>query len=327
MNQDLFVSVAAVLNNDADVVDVFVREVSSALSQQFLHYEIVLIDNASEDQTSFVVATLMRSVANVRSVRLARRLNSETAVLAAIDTSIGDYLILMDPVTDPPSEVIAMLSIAKEGSDVVIGVQNSFDQNGVLERLIGRPIDHWTKAVLGFDVPSGATGFMVMSRYAVNSIARIRSKSRNLRYFVSFIGLRHKYVSYEPICRRPSASRRPSVIKRARANIDAVFSNSAVPLRLVSQIGFIAAFVSLISGVYVIAVALFRRHVVEGWVTTNLFSSTMFFCLFLLLGVMSEYVVRILRETREIPLYFVESESHSLRTDNTGADSDRLNVV
>jgi hypothetical protein len=50
----------------------------------------------------------------------------------------------------------------------------------------------------------------------------------------------------------------------------------------------------------------------------------MFFCLFILLGVLSEYVYRIMVETRDLPLYFVESEGHSVLT---GTDLEKVNVV
>ena len=101
-------------------------------------------------------------------------------------------------------------------------------------------------------------------------------------------------------------------------------ANSPHPLRIASTLGLIAGFINLLYITYIIGVYLFKDHVAEGWVTTNFQSAVMFFFIFIILIVLSEYVGRILDETRHRPLYYVVDE---LNSSVSVANKDRRNVV
>jgi len=75
-------------------------------------------------------------------------------------------------------------------------------------------------------------------------------------------------------------------------------------------------------------VTLVKHQIQEGWLTTNVMSTLMFFFLFLILTVLSEYIARILEETKERPLYFIDYEVDSpVMSYKQETNNDRLNVV
>ena len=103
-----------------------------------------------------------------------------------------------------------------------------------------------------------------------------------------------------------------------------VISYSTQPLRWVSWLGLLASGLNLLYMVYVLATYLLRSRVAEGWTTLSLQASGMFFLLFLCLSVLSEYVGRILEESRDRPLYHVLEERNS---NVLLANRDRTNIV
>ena len=105
---------------------------------------------------------------------------------------------------------------------------------------------------------------------------------------------------------------------------DILVSNSAVPLRFASLLGVLASLGNLSYLVYILVVSLLKSHLAEGWLTTSLTNTTMFLAMFLILTIVSEYIARILDETKDQPLYFVESETNSVVS---STNEERLNVV
>jgi hypothetical protein len=82
-------------------------------------------------------------------------------------------------------------------------------------------------------------------------------------------------------------------------------------LRFASLLGLVASAANVVYLFYILVVSLIKQRIAEGWITTSLTHTTMFLMLFLILSILSEYIARILDETKEQPLYFVEFETNS----------------
>lgn len=105
-------------------------------------------------------------------------------------------------------------------------------------------------------------------------------------------------------------------------------SHSARPLRWTAWLGLLACSINLIYFGYIFVVTLVKQRIAEGWLTTNVMSTLMFFFLFLMLAVLAEYVSRILEETKDQPLYFVDYELDSpVMSYKKDEGEDRLNIV
>ncbi len=97
-----------------------------------------------------------------------------------------------------------------------------------------------------------------------------------------------------------------------------------MPLRFAAVVGALASFINLIFLGYVFTVSLIKKQITEGWITTSVMSATMFFLMFVILTIMSEYIARILTESKDQPLYFI-AEEHNSTVLAPGVD--RKNVV
>src|SRR5437763_16192656 len=101
-SSDYFVSVVAPLYDDAPLVGEFVRDVIEVLAANYANYELVLIDDGSRDGTAAAVLPCLTRYKCLRLIRLTRHFGTEVALAAGLDAVIGDFVVLMDPATDPP---------------------------------------------------------------------------------------------------------------------------------------------------------------------------------------------------------------------------------
>jgi len=325
VDSDTLVTVAAVLDNDKEILSDFLRETAAVLGKHYTHHEILLVDNGSSDGAAQEVQMLQSSVPNVRLIRLSRRYESEMALAAALDNSIGDYVVLMDPRADPPAMIPEMVERAASGFDVVIGQSRSGQQGPWFRRLESRIFYRIASAVLGCELRPNTSIFRVFSRQVVNSITRVRNKNRSLKYLNALVGFRQMHLEYDPVRKKGDAVK--PFRQSASQALDLIVTNSALPLRAAVLIATIASILNLAYFGYILVVSLVKDKVAEGWITTNVTHTAMFLMLFIVLMILVEYVARIIEEIQDRPLYFIEYETNSTVTSYKKAMAEKLNIV
>lgn len=319
---DVFISVVAPLSDDADVIGPFVREVAAILEGHYTNYEIVLVDDGSRDETPIRVAELLRETRCVRYIRLARRFGAEAAIAAGLDSVIGDFTVVMQPATDPPKLIPELVAKARAGRGVVLAVRADRASEPAWASAGSRLFWWFGRRFLDVPVPRGATYFQCLSRSTVNALTRIKDKYRSLRLLAAGVAA-FETLDYEPL-RRRSKTRTRGLLESLDLAVGLIISQSTRPLRFVSLLGLLAGFLDVAYAGYVVAVYLIKSDVAPGWTTTSLQLSGMFFLLFVILAVLSEYVGRVLEESRDRPLYHAVEERNS---NVMVRDVDRRNIV
>ncbi len=319
---DCFVSLIAPLQDDAALVRPFVEEVGQLLEDHYTHYEIVLVDDGSRDETVRRVNELLGEQRHVRLIRLTRSFGQEVAISAGLDTVIGDFVVVMLPGVDPPALVPELVERCRGGADIVYGVRRTRVGEPWSSRLGARLFYGLANRVLQLGIKQNATHFRVMSRRAVNALVQLRDRARFLRTLSASVGLDTEAVEYDPAIRRDRARQR-TLREGVRLAVNIVVTNSNQPLRLMSLFGLSVALLNLLYMGYIVAIFVLKEQVAEGWVTQSMQNAVMYLCLFLILTVLCEYVGRVLDEVKGRPLYYVAEERQS---SVAGSDEQR-NVV
>lgn len=320
---DCFVSVVAPLSDDADIAEAFVLETADVLKRTYANYELVLVDDGSRDDTVARVAALLSRVDCIRLIPLSRPFGIEVAISAGLDSAIGDYVVVALPDSDPPALIPQMVERSRSGHRTIVGVKRTRGEEGPLMQL-GAKLFYWyCNTKLRLAIPENSTYFRVLSRQAVNAITQIRDRARFLRVFSSEVGFAAERFEYDAVPRR-SRPRRRSLFDAAGLAIGIVVANSTHPLRAVSWLGLFLSMLNLLYMGYIAAVYLLKENVAEGWTTLSLQNAVMFFCLFLFVTVLCEYIGRILGELRSRPHYFTLEEKNS---SVVIANEDRKNVT
>ncbi|TFB74348.1 glycosyltransferase [Cryobacterium glaciale] len=318
---DIFVSLVAVVDESTTDVGFFVRSLSDELALRYSNYEILLIDNGLVPSELQTVRTVLRELACIRVLRLSRLFSLDSAVFAGLESAIGDYLIVVTPGHDPISVIPDIIDLlAGTGTDIVQGI-SSVARRGTWSSRVGRRFFYWyNRKFLHVEIPSRATHLTGLTRRAVNTLTATSRSHRYLRHLIRHVGYGIADLHYEPIC---GAAAKRSVRSGYLQAVEMISSYSTHPLRVVTVMGSVAALFNLFYAIYVLTVSFFVGGVVQGWTTTSLQLSIMFFIISIVLAVQSEYLGRILTETRREPSYVIMEE---LESETLISDMQRRNV-
>jgi glycosyltransferase involved in cell wall biosynthesis len=314
---DAIVTVVACTADDASVLPDFVAAAVSVLSHNFANFELILVDDHSTDNTPAVVDELLKAHPGLRFIRLARRSGEEIAAAAGLEASVGDYIAVMRARRDPPEDVPPMVHLAAANGGSVLGTTTDAPSRGLMFRLLRGAFYRALNALTRAGIPAESSGFCALTRAAVNTISRARSKRRHLRMLACTAGYPVTCYNYRP--RTGGTDRDLRTLGDAfREALALVVANSRTPLRLVSSLGIFAGSFNLLYVLYVLGIYLFKKEVAPGWATLSLQIAAMFFFVFLILVSLSEYVMQILEESQDNPLYNVEADRTSLVTAGSG---------
>ena len=313
---EMVITVAApVTSRDVPILETFLQDTIAVMGARFRYWEVLLVDHGAADGVVQAVEALQRRLPNIRLVRLSRAHDEEVAMLAALECSIGDFVVLMDPDRDPPQRIPDLIAACATGYDAVIGTTVDKGPRSFLRRWASRRFYALLGSLTGHRIDPGATNFRAFSRRIVNSLVRIRERNPYLKYLTEYVGYRQTMMPYVRIDRsgRPQD---PGWIGLINQAISVIVANSNKPLRWVALTGLAASGFTLVYGLAALTIGLLRGRVDEvsaaqGWASTNVFNAAMFFLLFAMMAVLSEYVQKILEESRQRPLYYVAYESNS----------------
>lgn len=296
------ISVTAPVLNEEEILATFYGRVRDALDGH--DWELVLVDDGSTDSTPQLLGELAAEDERVRVVRLSRNFGYQSAVIAGLDHCRGDVVVTIDAdLQDPPELILEMLERWSQGSDVVYAVRRERVGESRLKLLTAR----WFSAVFTrlaeLDIPTNAGDYRLLDRRVVNSLLRMRERSRFMRGLTVWVGYTQSSVLYERDARYAGETRyRWRTL--LRISLDAISSFSHVPLQIATLMGFAVSFFAFLGIPYVIVSRIFDLYV-EGL-------STVLFAILLLggiqlitLGIIGEYVSRIYDEVKRRPLYLV----------------------
>lgn len=307
MLQDAIVSVIVVTQNDEDIIGDRLKKINKELFKLDVDYEILVVDNNSEDDTIQEIRKLGKTIPYIRTLRLSKQYDKEIALTAGLDNCIGDYAILFNIYLDPPEMLQVLVNKLLEDYDVIIGrPSKDIVKYGLLSRLFLK----LTAKISTHGFYYSQDYLIALNRKAINSITRTRRKSRNFNYINYLIGFKKCSVEYKPLKTFRYKLKTENFPELFLNVADVIISNSFRPIRILSFLGTAASilFLAYVFLISLIAIFFDKRIAPQGWISISAVIGTMFFLLFSLLTLISEYVIRILNESRNEPLYFIADE-------------------
>ena len=324
MPAESLISVVAPLEGEGGAaVEAFVAETIEQLRAIVTHYEIILVDDGTSDDTRERVAALLKRYDFVRFLRLSRHFGEETAIAAGLDAAIGDYVIVMLPNMDPPALIPRFFErVRSNETDLVYGVRLHRKNEPLWYRSGAAVFYGYVNGVLKAGMPKDSTQFRCMTRQVVNAITKIRDPDAYLRTLTSYVGFRKEPLPYAPINRngRPIARPLADTLHLLRS---ITIDYSTQPLRFVAWLGvFLAlAFAGLTGWQFFVGRADPSR---ARDIDPVLFViSIQFLIVTLVLAAIAAYVASVSRRTRPRPSYYVQDE----QTSSVLLSESRRNVV
>ena len=300
-------SVVVPVKNEEDGILPFVERVGAILDSIAGNdgWEILFIDDGSADATLGAIIAANQRDPRVRALSLSRNFGKEAALSAGLDHARGNAVIPMDvDMQDPPEVLPEMVAKWRDGYEMVFGVRRCRDSDPLPKRLTASLYYRAHNWVAHDKIPENAGDFRLMDRRVVDVVRALPERNRFMKGLFAWAGFRQASVEYDRAERETGATKF-NYWKLWTLALDGITSASTVPLRIWSYVGALTALLALgYAGLLAVQTMIFGNPV-PGY------ASIMVSVLFLggvqliSLGVLGEYVGRILTETKQRPLYVV----------------------
>ena len=268
-------------------------------------FEILFVDDGSTDTTLEVIRKAHAADPRVRGLSLSRNFGKEAALTAGLDVARGLGVVPLDvDLQDPPEALPKMIAKWREGNDVVYGVRDNRETDSLPKRLTADLYYRAHNWLSSDKIPEHAGDFRLLDRRVVEVIRRMPERNRFMKGLFAWAGFKQAAVSYH---------REERTVGRTKYNywklwtlaIDGITSASTVPLRIWSYLGAFVALGALGYAIFIIIRTLTSGIEVPGYASMMVAVLFLGGLQLLSLGVLGEYVGRILTETKGRPLYVV----------------------
>jgi len=300
-------SIIVPVKDEQEAVGPFVDRVGPILDRLLTGgtWEILFVDDGSEDGTMAAIMAAHHRDPRVRALSLSRNFGKEAALSAGLDFAEGEAVIPIDvDLQDPPEVIGDMLAKWHEGYEVVYGVRRNRTSDSLPKRLTADLYYRAHNYLSSDKIPEHAGDFRLLDRRVVDVIRKMPERNRFMKGLFAWSGFKQAAVEYDRAAREVGTTKF-RYWKLWTLALDGITSASTMPLRIWSYIGLVIAFFSLVYAVYVILRTTLFGIDVPGY--PSMMVAILFFggLQLISLGVVGEYVGRILIETKQRPLYVV----------------------
>lgn len=298
-------------------------EIAGALGS----YEIIFVDDGSTDGTLGEIRALAERHAFVRYVAFSRNFGHQAALRAGLRHAHGAAVVVMDcDFEHPPETVPALVEHWRGGAKVVVTRR---EDGGVpaSKRLTSRLFYRLLDAIGDVRIEPGSADFFLLDRSAVDAVNAFEDQDLFLRGLVRWLGMPMATVAYSQGQRREGESKF-TLRRMIDFAITGIIGHSVRPLRYAIHLALIFAAIGVLLVIYSIVSFLWIDHTVVGWTSLMSAIALLGAAQLLVLGIIGEYVGRILRETRGWPVYIVaETEAGRGRPAEPASADVRLHRV
>ncbi|HQU09175.1 MAG: glycosyl transferase [Burkholderiales bacterium 21-58-4] len=303
----IFLSVVLVARNSAQELPAILTQASSLLATLVSDYELIVVDNASEDPSLSVLKKLTSEdgLPNIQVYALTQELEANAASWVGVENALGDFIAVIDPLIDDINFLPNMIDQAVSGADVVFASNKQKPKTSLAYRACAAVFNSLYKWFNGIDLAKEAPQYKILSKRVVNFILQHPMPHLTYRYLPASGGFQKINLSYSAT---PLAPKRASLNESIDRGIRLLVSTTRAPMRIVTTLSLFGGVANIVYSVYVIIIALVKKNVAPGWVTLSLQQSGMFFLISLVLLVLGEYILHMASISNEGPLYHVANE-------------------
>ena len=268
--------------------------------------EVVYVDDGSRDDSYAVARSLPASGLDVQVVALSRNFGKEAALMAGLDHARRGAVLFMDADGQHPPALIDRLvgHWLDDGYDVVYTAKAHRANESALRRLGGKGFYALINWGARTKIPEDASDFRLLSPRATAALRQLPERNRFFKGLATWIGFRQLRVDYEPAERAHGATSW-SYMSLLGLSVEGLTSFSVAPLRVASLLGMLLAASALVFGAWMLIEAFVDAHPVPGYPSLIVSIMVIGGVQLLMIGIMGEYLGKILSEIKERPVYFV----------------------
>ncbi len=291
--------------NECESVEVFHKAVLSAFENCGYAYEIVYIDDGSQDSTLFQLKKLFKAQScPTKVVSFSRNFGKESGIYAGLEHASGEYICIIDAdLQQRPEIVLDMVNILDEKPeyDMVAAYQDGRTEGRVIS-FFKRRFYRIINKLANVNLKSDASDFRTMRRSVAESILSLGEYHRFSKGIFAWVGYNTCYIPYKA-CQRAAGKSKWGFRKLMNYAVDGIIGYTTKPLRMATFLGTMTAFASLAYLIVVVLQKLIAGIAIPGYATIIVLILFLGGMQLLCIGVIGEYVGRTFEQSKDRPIY------------------------
>jgi len=277
-------------------------------------FEILFINDGSTDNTAAVLDRLAATDTRIRAIHFSRNFGHMAALTAGLDHARADgAVICLDADGQhPPELIVDMVQTWRDGADIVQAVRKSTRGEGPVKRATSKGFYALMNWLSDTELKPGAADFRLLDAEVVAALKQLPERERFVRGLVSWVGFRTSYIEFTAPARIDGATKY-TLLKMIALAASGITSFSVRPLRLSLLLAFILVLFAGAYGAFALFAYAAGMPISAGWTSlilvVVLLSSVQLTCV----GILSEYMARVMTEVKQRPVYVIRKDSSSRR--------------
>ena len=293
--------------NEQQVLPLFLEKIQPLFADERYAWELLLIDDGSDDQTLSVMQQAHARDARINYIELSRNFGKESALLAGLDYVTGDAVVIMDADLQHPVSVIPDLLLKwEEGYDDVYARRISRGKESWVRKILTKWYYALLQASSETNVYPNVGDFRLLDRSCIDALCAMRETDRYTKGMYAYIGFRKTFVDFVQDERAAGVSKW-NFWQLMRLGVDGILSSSIKPLQIATKIGAVVSFAAFVYMIYVFFKALIYDDPVRGFPTLIIVILFLGGLQLLSIGLLGEYLGRIFHEAKRRPSYFIRT--------------------
>ena len=298
-------SVVIPVYNESTLIEELVKRVKQNVKFITEDFEIILVDDGSQDKTWELIEFESRSEKRLKGIKFSRNFGHHYAITAGLHNAEGDWVVVMDgDLQDRPEVIPDLYKKAQEGFDVVfVSRQNRPEK---LYYRIAQKFFYWfLRTLSGIDFDSRQANFSIISKKVVEAFKHFPENARFYGSTIKWLGFNRSFILADHGFRH---SGKPSYTLKRRIKLaaDIIISFSERPLKAAIILGIVISVFSTFIGIWIVYGTLNWGYTVIGWpslITAILFSTGV---ILVVAGILGIYIGEIFKQVKNRPLYIID---------------------
>lgn len=300
-------SVVVPAYNEEEVLPEFHRRTTAVLNRLDLDAEIVYVNDGSRDHTLDLLKSLHEQDSHVTIVNLSRNFGKEIALTAGLDHAIGDAVVVIDAdLQDPPELIPELVKYWYDSYDVVYAKREARDGETFVKKATAHIFYRLIQRISRVQLPEDTGDFRLLSRRAVDALKQLREQHRFMKGLFAWIGYRQIAVPYrrDP---RFAGETKWNYLKLWNFAIEGFTSFTIAPLKIATYVGGFTSSIAFIYALITVYKTIIYGDPVRGYPSLMVVVLLLGGIQLMTLGIIGEYLGRMFNETKNRPLYLIDT--------------------
>jgi dolichol-phosphate mannosyltransferase len=308
-NSKISLSIVVPVYNEEQIIDVLVKRMTDAAKSITEDFEIIFVNDGSRDNTLPRLKEACKADSRLHYIAFARNFGHQIAITAGMDYAKGDAIVTIDgDLQDPPELIPEMYKEYKEGFKVVYAKRTKRKGETWFKLFTAKMFYRLMARLVSFEIPLDVGDFRLISRDVLDYLKQMKEYDKYIRGQIAWLGFKSTYVMFERDERKFGTTNYPFK-KMLRLAFNGITAFSDSPLKLATQLGFIVCIISFLIGMYALYGFFYTQNTLPGWASTIISITFLGGVQLLSLGIIGEYISRIINNVRNRPLYVVDENT------------------